>query len=114
MWPRRLLVVQENDFVNFMRDPLSPSPAPPTASPPSRPEDDWADVAGKEFIAILTRDNFDAFITSQGSVLVMFYAPCKGFSVCVCVCVCVCVFVFVNERERERERESLCNNLCTM
>nr|UMA82692.1 venom-related protein disulfide isomerase [Conus ebraeus] len=67
---------EENDFVNFMRDPLSPSPSPPTAS--TKPEEDWADIPGKDLIGFLTKDTFDSFVLSQGSVLVMFYAPWCG------------------------------------
>ncbi|KAL8572134.1 hypothetical protein ACOMHN_052931 [Nucella lapillus] len=66
---------EENDFVNFMRDPLSPSPAPPTAA---KPEEDWADIAGKDVIGFLTKDTFQAFLLTHGSVLVMFYAPWCG------------------------------------
>ncbi|XP_076456070.1 protein disulfide-isomerase A5-like [Babylonia areolata] len=69
---------EENDFVNFMRDPLSPSPSPPTTSPPAKPEEDWADIAGKDVIGFLTKDTFDSFVLSKGSVLVMFYAPWCG------------------------------------
>ena len=96
--------MQENDFVNFMRDPLSPSPSPPPATPQAKPEDDWADITGKEYIAFLTNDNFDTFVTKEGSVLVMFYAPCK------CVSVCVRMHLML-EQQKERGKIRCCRYL---
>lgn len=66
--------------MNFMRDPLSPSPSTPPATPPppqANPEENWSDVEGKENIIHLTSANFDTFMQEQPSVLVMFYAPCE-------------------------------------
>ncbi|KAK7092365.1 protein disulfide-isomerase A5-like [Littorina saxatilis] len=67
---------EENDFINFMKDPLSPSPSPPPAQ--AKPEEEWVDISGKEHIAFLGNDNFDSVIQKEGSVLVMFYAPWCG------------------------------------
>ncbi|KAL3836941.1 hypothetical protein ACJMK2_022344, partial [Sinanodonta woodiana] len=69
---------EEQDFVNFMKDPLNPvvTPAPTPASPP--PQEQWADIEGQENLHHLTSDTFDAFIKGHNSVLVMFYAPWCG------------------------------------
>lgn len=75
-----LMTWQENDFVNFMRDPLSPSPTLPPATQPqpqTNPGEDWADIEGQKNINFLTAETFDSFIAEQPSVLVMFYAPCE-------------------------------------
>ncbi|PVD35860.1 hypothetical protein C0Q70_02829 [Pomacea canaliculata] len=72
---------EENDFVNFMRDPLSPSPTLPPATQPqpqTNPGEDWADIEGQKNINFLTAETFDSFIAEQPSVLVMFYAPWCG------------------------------------
>jgi hypothetical protein len=41
----------------------------------ANPEEDWADVEGKEHIGFLTSANFDSIVQATKSVLVMFYAP---------------------------------------
>lgn len=57
----------------FMTDPESP---PKPAAPPAQ-EDMWADTPGAEEVNMLTDADFDTFIETNPSVLVMFYAPCK-------------------------------------
>ena len=57
-----------------MNDPKNPLPAvPPTVDP----RDQWSDVTGGESIKHLTSSNFDEWMATADSVLVMFYAPCK-------------------------------------
>ncbi|KAJ8307304.1 hypothetical protein KUTeg_015388 [Tegillarca granosa] len=69
---------EEADFVNFMKDPQNPGavPTPPPAEPP---EKQWADSPGFENLHFLTDSNFDTFMQSHPSILVMFYAPWESF-----------------------------------
>ena len=57
-----------------MTDPKNPLPATP---PQVDPAEQWGDIDGSEHIQHLTSANFDEWMTSVDSALVMFYAPCK-------------------------------------
>ena len=59
----------KDSLVEFMKNPVEPSA--PVA------EDMWAGVPGVEHVHQLTTKTFNQFITTNPSVLVMFYAPCK-------------------------------------
>ncbi|XP_041371887.1 probable protein disulfide-isomerase A4 [Gigantopelta aegis] len=77
---------EEPDFVNFMKDPLNPTPTP---SPQvATPEDSWKDIAGHENIHHLSQANFDKVVGEKKSVLIMFYAPwcghCKAMKPAYC------------------------------
>lgn len=63
---------EESDFVAFMSDPENPKKSAP---PPA--EDMWAGAEGADNVVKLTAVDFDKFIQTNPSVLVMFYAPCK-------------------------------------
>ena len=59
---------EKDDFISYMKNPQEPPKAPPA-------EKQWSDEPS--FVEHLTDGNFQAFIQSHDSVLVMFYAPCK-------------------------------------
>lgn len=61
-----------------MTDPENPQ-KPKSAASPAPSEDMWADAEGAENVVQLTAGDFDEFISTHSSVLVMFYAPCKCF-----------------------------------
>lgn len=67
----------EADFVNFMKNPLSPTVSA-TVTPEKMDKDDWGDYEGAENLVHLSDDTFDAFISIGQPVLVMFYAPWCG------------------------------------
>lgn len=65
--------------MSFMEDPENPQ----MRSPKPAVTDMWAGVEGVENVAKLTEANFTEVISSNPSVLVMFYAPCKSSAPCV-------------------------------
>ncbi|XP_021941070.1 protein disulfide-isomerase A5 isoform X2 [Zootermopsis nevadensis] len=67
----------EVDFVNFMKNPLSPVSEAFTAHEKTD-GDEWGKYEGAESLVHLLDDTFDAFISSGDPVLVMFYAPWCG------------------------------------
>ena len=66
---------EEADFISFMSDPEN---AKKSSSLPPAAEDMWSDAEGSDNIIKLTAVDFDKFIQTNPSVLVMFYAPCKS------------------------------------
>ncbi|KAK7866488.1 hypothetical protein R5R35_014353 [Gryllus longicercus] len=62
----------ENDFTNFMNDPLKVS-APPDSG------DSWSHLEGAEFVPLLTDSTFDTQLRSGQPMLVMFYVPWCGY-----------------------------------
>lgn len=69
-------MIQESDFIAFMKDPTNP---PPAAAPPSAdPREFWKELAGNEHVHHLTTQSFSGFVSQHPVVLVMFYAPWCG------------------------------------
>jgi hypothetical protein len=67
---------KEPDFIAFMKNPEQPALTPP-ANAAKDPREMWGDTPNHEYVHHLTDANFDAFLASHPSTLVMFYAPCK-------------------------------------
>ena len=65
---------QEDDFVNFMKNPMGPVTL---TSSEKTDREEWGSYEGSENVVHLMDDSFEALISSGESVLVMFYAPCK-------------------------------------
>lgn len=66
------MILQENDFVQFMSDPENAINVTP---PPSK--DEW--ILNSSAVLQLTDNNFKNTVSSDQPILVMFYAPCKHF-----------------------------------
>ncbi|XP_023325871.1 protein disulfide-isomerase A5 isoform X1 [Eurytemora carolleeae] len=66
----------EKDFVNYMKDPQSPT-AGQAPAPPS-PEEDWSKVPGNIYLKHLKGAEFEEFLRFKDTVLIMFYAPWCG------------------------------------
>lgn len=63
---------ETKDFVKFMKNPDDPN------ADKQDPRDDWLSVADNEYVHLLSDSDFDKFISGNGKVLVMFYAPWCG------------------------------------
>ncbi|CAN7982492.1 unnamed protein product, partial [Ixodes hexagonus] len=73
---------QVADFVSFIREQSDAGTAAPPASPPAPAQASpgfWSGVPGEDHVKLLTTKDFQAFIESQDSALVMFYASWCGF-----------------------------------
>ena len=66
----------QQDFIDFMVDPLSPFAGKPP--PPPSPEEQWKGLDGSIFIKHLTESEFEHYMRYKETVLVMFYAPWCG------------------------------------
>ena len=66
----------QQDFIDFMKDPLSPFAG--KQPPPPSPEEQWANLDGGIFLKHLTEAEFDHYMRYKETVLVMFYAPWCG------------------------------------
>ena len=66
----------QQDFIDFMKDPLSPFAG--KQPPPPSPEEQWANLDGGIFLKHLTGSEFDHYMRYKETVLVMFYAPWCG------------------------------------
>ena len=42
---------------------------------------DWEGIPNQEYVHKIGESNYTSFLKSHGSVLVMFYAPCKYFMI---------------------------------
>lgn len=63
---------EEEKIIEFMKNPKEPPPPPP-------PEKPWTEEQTE--VVHLTTETFKPFLKKKKYVLVMFYAPCKYFSV---------------------------------
>ncbi|KAL3225939.1 hypothetical protein MRX96_025286 [Rhipicephalus microplus] len=71
------------DFVGFIRDQsgtsATPTPAAASSTTP-KPKSWWDDLPGSKHIQLLKSGNFQSYLDSHESALVMFYAPWCKFS----------------------------------